>query len=102
MKILNIYGQEAWHDDARIVGNREGLEALRAVIADALSQGAATSQSVDPIFASDGEGYEVIVELHNDPWGIDKATGKLDPSSFWNTEKSNPQYLLLERMGDGK
>jgi len=95
MKILNIYGQEAWHTEARIIGNREGLEALRQTIDDALTiavDEASTKQNPEPLFASDGEGYEVIVECHNDAWGI-----KASPDSFWNKSESNPQYILLER-----
>jgi hypothetical protein len=102
MGILNIYGQESWHTDARIVGDREGLEALKQVIQDALDTAgkgdgsATTPDEPEPLFASDGEGYQLTVECHNGQWGIDKATGKLDPNSFWNKEESYPQYLMLE------
>ena len=96
MKILNIYGQEAWHTDARIVGNREGLTELRDTINNALmgKGGKAKTLQREPLFASDGEGYSVLVECCNDDWGI-----KAPKDSYWNREESYPQYLILERQG---
>ncbi|MDD4984997.1 MAG: hypothetical protein PHQ43_04290 [Dehalococcoidales bacterium] len=95
MKILNIYGQEAWHTEAKIIGNREGLLQLRATIDKALQEGKATTpddpSAGSPLFASDGEGYEVRVEMHNDGWGL-----KGGKDSFWNKEESEPQYIMME------
>ena len=100
MKILNIYGQYYWHTEARIMGNREGLLELKTAIERALlKEGKAftTSDNIldnngdTALFASDGEGYEVIVEMHNDEWGL-----KGGSNSFWNKEESNPQYIGLE------
>jgi len=98
MKILNIYGQEAWHTEARIVGNREGLLVLKATIDRALTYKRATSSTDEKpndgttaLFASDGEGYEVIVEMHNDIWGI-----QAPKDGFWNKKESFPQYIILE------
>ena len=98
MKILNIYGQEAWHTDARVIGNKEGLEQLRNTIDKALQEGKATTETDvkdgdTALFASDGEGYEVIVEMHNEKWGLE---GSKD--SFWNKEESYPQYIIMERQ----
>lgn len=93
MKILNIYGQECEHTEAKIIGNREGLEALKQAIDDALrfvTGKSTTASDKEPLFASDGEGYEVIVEMHNTEWGI--VNGKYDKHTFWNSEESNPQY----------
>ena len=91
MKILNIYGQEMEHCDARIIGNKERLTELRDTINNALMTGQAkTLQSHDPLFASDGEGYGVRVECHNDDWGI-----KGGDDSFWNKEESYPEYTRL-------
>ena len=91
MKILNIYGQPFYHQEARIVGNREGLLALQRIIAEALHNGKAQSEcNPDPLFASDGEGYEVIVVMNNDDWGI-----KGGKDSFWNKEESYPEYTSL-------
>lgn len=90
MKILNIYGQEAWHTEARIIGNREGLEALKQTIDDALrvpTGRATTDDEKTPLFASDGEGYAVDVEMHNDKWGIEASE-----DNFWNKEENRPHY----------
>ena len=94
MRILNIYGQEYWHCDALIVGNKEGLEALKQTIDEALrviSKKASTKDDKEPFFASDGEGYEVIVELHDEEWGI-----KAPKDSFWNKRESYPEYWGLK------
>lgn len=56
--ILNIYGQEAWHTDAKIVASKDALLLLRKAIDKALKEGAAAIGLGDsPLFASDGEGY---------------------------------------------
>ena len=93
MKLLNIYGQAFYHQEARIIGNREGLEALKQTIDDALrvfEEKASTNDNKEPLFASDGEGYEVIVEMNNDEWGL-----KGGKDSFWNKEESHPEYTSL-------
>ena len=110
MKILNIYGQYDHHSEARIVGNRQGLEMLRKVIDKALQcEGVTTTIAVpgDFLTASDGEGFDLAVVMCNDQWGWNSAKGeKLDPDSFWNKEESKPQYTywqiqeaLIEQQG---
>lgn len=93
MKVLNIYGQPYWHADARIIGNREGLLDLRDAINRALRSTPPdyADRTGEALFASDGEGYTVMVEIHDDEWGI--AGGK---QSFWNTEASWPEYTSIE------
>jgi hypothetical protein len=59
MSVLHIYAQQAPHDEAFIVGNREGLLALRRAIDAALKNG----QSKESAFVSDGEGFDVHVIL---------------------------------------
>ena len=90
MKILNIYGQESYHMDARIIGNTEGLTELRDTINNALMSGKAKTLQRVPLFASDGEGYSVLVECHNDEWGCEAPK-----DSYWNKEESYPQYREL-------
>jgi len=87
MKILNIYGQEYWHTEARIIGNVEGLEELKRAIGLAIKTSQARTSNDNPLFASDGEGYEVIVECHNDAWGL--AGGN---ASYWNNPQVKPYY----------
>ena len=90
MKIVNIYGQEAWHEEARIIGNLEGLTELRDTLDRAIATGnSETNDTDDPVFASDGEGYVIEVKR------IDDVLQTRD--SEWYTEGNRPQYLLLER-----
>lgn len=94
VKILNIYGQYDNHTEAKIVGNREGLESLhRAILRALASDASSTSEEREPLFASDGEGYEVIVKMNNEQWGL-KNGAYID--TFWNREESNPQYVFWE------
>ena len=97
MRILNVYGQAFYHQEAKIIGNTEGLLELKITIERALQSGKATTEIdvVDnngdtALFASDGEGYEVIVECHNDEWGL-----KGGKDSYWNKEVSYPEYTNL-------
>ena len=60
--LLHIYGQEAWHGDAFIVGDTTALTALRDAIDKALLDksvygGVEFTQS----FTNDGEGYTTAV-----------------------------------------
>ena len=60
-KILNIYGQEAWHTEAKIVASRDALEALKKAIDQAIYYGYAGlgggKDESGALYASDGEGY---------------------------------------------
>lgn len=55
---LHVYAQAFWHEDAYIVGNVEGLRALRRAIDAALKVGHAESAELS---CGDGEGYCVRV-----------------------------------------
>ena len=55
--MLHIYGQAVWHDAARLVGTRTGLEALQEAIRQVLRDGAGTTESM----TADGEGYDITV-----------------------------------------
>lgn len=69
MKLLHLYAQDHQHGEAWVVGNRLGLEALRDAINLALQQGSAQTPSRDGcVFATDGEGYEVMVLLDESKW----------------------------------
>jgi hypothetical protein len=57
--ILHIHAQQAPHDEAFIVGNRQGLLALRRAIDAALESGKGEALA----FVSDGEGFDVQVIL---------------------------------------
>ena len=62
--ILNIYGQESWHTEAKIVGSPPALQALKDALERAIHYGYAevSEKSTDDVlFASDGEGYELEI-----------------------------------------
>jgi hypothetical protein len=95
MKILNIYGQYSFHTNARIIGNTEGLNALANAIQEAINKGQSSTLEEDnrtnnPLFASDGEGYKIIIECHDDDWA---------KAGFWNQEGNAPQYLMFVAEG---
>ncbi len=56
---LHLYAQYAWHDEARIVGNREALTALRDAIDRALAD--KNGEAEFAAVAGDGEGYRVDI-----------------------------------------
>jgi len=57
------------HMDVEIVGNKEGLIALRNVInAALLLDRASTTNNARPLYSSDGEGYIIKVISNNDDW----------------------------------
>lgn len=59
MKVLHIHAQKAHHDDAFIVGSREGLLAMREAIDLALDDCTAAAE----VSVGDGEGYHVLIML---------------------------------------
>ena len=92
---LNIYGQPFWHHPARIIGNRAALELLITTISNALKDGKAETPNTDEscIFASDGEGYQIEVELMpGSPYLLTNAG--IEPDPVWWLPKNCPQYIL--------
>jgi hypothetical protein len=61
-RIMNIYGQYAWHTEAKIVASRDALEALKKAIDRAIYYGYAElgsgNSAGEALYASDGEGYK--------------------------------------------
>jgi len=64
VKLLHIYGQDAWHDSVHIAGNREALEELRETIDEALC---GVPYSMEAM-VNDGEFYDVRVVLLEGDW----------------------------------
>jgi hypothetical protein len=67
-KLVHIYGQEAWHEEAWIVGNKKGLKALRAAIDGALMRDPEQPEETNAVcevevFTNDGEGYTIYAML---------------------------------------
>lgn len=62
MDMLQIYAQPAFHDEAWIIGDYNGLQKLRDAIDRALLNGMGKT---DVVFVSDGEGYNAyVVEMN--------------------------------------
>lgn len=91
LKLLHLYAQPAWRDDAHVVGNPEGLRALAAAVNEAIAQGKSTSEEVT---VSDGEGYRVRVFLDDTDWigpswtrharpYTDEPARETDPTRVW-------------------
>ncbi len=57
--VVHIYGQQNWHDAAVILGDREGLEKLRAAVDAALAGDIGHAE----VFVNDGEGYPLLVGM---------------------------------------
>lgn len=62
--LLHIHGQPSWHTEAYVLGNRDGLLALRAAIDGALAYG----EGVAEVMVADGEGYSVVAVLEEAAW----------------------------------
>lgn len=77
---VHILPQTLWHSPACIIGNLEGLEAIRDLIESALANEHATAA----VFADDGEGYRITVVHRHDmsdvPFGYtdEIASGRRD------------------------
>jgi hypothetical protein len=80
IKLLHVYGQEQWHDELIIVGNKEGLKILKDTIEKALEGDKEMNftQSAPEAYVSvtDGEGYEIMVVRNDEDWK-DKTWEKL-------------------------
>lgn len=55
---LHVFPQHSWHSPATIRGNIAALKALRDAIDAAIEKGEASARA----FATDGEGYEILIE----------------------------------------
>ncbi len=67
MKLLHVYSQPCEHFEAQIVGNYTGLLELERTIHSVLKE-RLLSLTTGEVFATDGEGYQVIVHLFPDDW----------------------------------
>jgi hypothetical protein len=66
--IMNIYGQYAWHTEAKIVASRDALEALKKAIDraiyysfDGYAKLGSENSAGEALYASDGEGYNLEI-----------------------------------------
>lgn len=75
IRLLHLYAQPAWHDDAWIVGNRAGLKALAQAIQNAL----ASNEGRAEVMVADGEGYTLKVHLDNSEWQSQSWVKRAEP-----------------------
>ena len=66
-KLLHVYEHYAQHDEVWMVGNVDGLLALRNAN-DAVLNKAEGNATHAEVMASDGEGYAVHVVCEDSPW----------------------------------
>jgi len=67
MKQLHIYGQEVWHEEAFIVGDRISLELLRDCLNQVLEgKEDAVAHTKAEFSVNDGEGYDLHIALVSD------------------------------------
>ena len=66
-EMLHVYSQEAWHDEAFIVGTHYDLQRLRdllnAVLARTRKEGIEGTPAKIETFTNDGEGYSLHIIL---------------------------------------
>lgn len=72
--MIHIFAQESWHEDAFIVANREGLEALRDALNKALKDGDKAVVELKDLMVGDGEGFDLAILRDDSPFA----------SEFWN------------------
>jgi len=87
---LHVRGQFTYHAEATIRATKTGLLALLDAVQMALADG----KGVAEVFASDGEGYELIVERSSTIAGIGKPTyANVEASALADMEK---EFLVRE------
>ena len=89
---LHVYSQPDNYMEAWVVGNRAGLESLRAAIDKALS-----SHKLEgaPVFAADGEGYTLLVLPVSDPKALEDL--KLPYYEFGPSSGGTHPYHLVTK-----
>jgi len=100
-RLLHIYGQEAWHDEAYLVGNRQALKALRDALTMLVDRDEVKAAVDIEVFANDGEGYSLSVVLDDSPWEERKASFGHPQGSGWMLWA--PPYIAkyARRMREG-
>ena len=66
MKSLHIHAQYAEHQQARISGTREALEALQKALNQLISSGKSEKEVVVEMECRDGEAYELVLQIKPD------------------------------------
>ena len=64
--ILHIHAQSFWHNPAKIVGTRAGLENLQKALNKVLSSTKESPSAEFTAYPQDGEGYLVEIEIKSE------------------------------------
>lgn len=94
-RLLHLYAQPAWHDDAWIVGNRAGLEALTQALQNAL----ASSEGSAEVMVADGEGYTLKVYLDNSEWQGQSWIKRAEPYADEVAREQRPDAVWPRETG---
>ncbi|MFS0688708.1 hypothetical protein AB1K89_05630 [Sporosarcina sp. 179-K 8C2 HS] len=83
--ILQIYGQQMWHSDAFIVGNREALKRLRNAIDHALLYG----EKRELFYPEDNEAFDLYISCTEESFDMSQLDPPYhDPDIF--SKRKNP------------
>jgi len=94
--VLNIYTQEAPHDDVIIVANSAGIALLRRLLDDVM-KGRRTLAVSNEAYVSDGEGFLLQVHKTKAPWNYPVPYR----SPVYRSRDKEANSLLVEKMTEG-
>jgi hypothetical protein len=95
---LHIYGQEQYHEEACIVGDRNSLMRLRTMIDRALTPGLGMESKL--FFASDGEGFNLHVVNFEGKEGWDRIAVPYTGAAACEKREDAvwPHTIILDRQ----
>lgn len=97
---LHVYGQYRWHSPATIRGTSEALKLLRDAIDAALAH---DQNAKATVFAADGEGYSINVQMVNTMAALGSPEYIVDlESEFSRRESQRDAKHALASMEGGK
>ena len=68
IELCHLHSASFWHDDAYLIGNRAGLEAIHQQLGELLSQPEGEWVRECELYCSDGEGFSLIMVRDDTPW----------------------------------
>lgn len=95
--IIQVYPAYDHHSEVVIIGNKEALENLTQALKEAIENG----KSQASVWASDGEGYDILIKQVDDGWD-NKIWNKLPPhyTADWinkDCEINSTKFYLNEK-----
>lgn len=84
--VLHLYGQEAYHDDAYMVGTEEGLRALLQGLQQALVSG----QGKAEVLVNDGEYYDLHIIRVDGDWQGEAVSRLRKPYTWEGAQDGRP------------